>query len=141
MVRIPPLSIFDNGTYNNQEYKTDESTPENINKYKRALNRSVLEARNGGSFMVIVIPSSKSIDKIKSNTFLIESKVTGYFLIVVSISTVDLISLPTNAATNIPPFNIKIFLYLDIEIISTSNYIANCSFFVINNNSSFINSF
>lgn len=65
MVRIPPLSIFDNGTYNNQEYKTDESTPENINKYKRALNRSVLEARNGGNFMVIVIPSSKSIDKIK----------------------------------------------------------------------------
>lgn len=59
MVRIPPLATFGDTTYNNQEYKTDESTPENINKYKWALNRSVLEARNGGSFMDVIKNGTK----------------------------------------------------------------------------------
>lgn len=59
MVRIPPLSIFDNTTYKNQEYKTDENVPENENKYKWALNQSVKEAQSGGSLIDIIKNGTK----------------------------------------------------------------------------------
>lgn len=60
MVRIPPLSTFDDSTYNNLPYLTDEIAPSGLNKYKWALNRSVVKAREGGSVKDVLVHGTKS---------------------------------------------------------------------------------
>ncbi|MBV1758600.1 MAG: YjiH family protein [Dethiosulfatibacter sp.] len=60
MVRIPPLSTFDDSTYNNIQYKTDEIAPVGLNKYAWALKRSVVIARDGGSVKDVLISGTKS---------------------------------------------------------------------------------
>ncbi len=60
MVRIPPLSIFDNSTYNNQPYQTDEIAPKGLNKYAWAFRKSVLQARKGGSIKDVIEAGTKS---------------------------------------------------------------------------------
>ncbi len=54
MVRIPPLSTFDNSTHENQEYKTNEIAPKGINKYKWALKKSVIKAQDGGNLVEVL---------------------------------------------------------------------------------------
>ncbi|MCK5763727.1 MAG: YjiH family protein, partial [Clostridiales bacterium] len=54
MVRIPPLSTFDNSTFENQEYKTNEIAPKGINKYKWALKKSVIKAQDGGNLAEVL---------------------------------------------------------------------------------------
>lgn len=60
MVRIPPLSSFDEGTYKDQAYQTNEIAPEGINKYKWALERSIHKAQDGGNFIDIVKHGTKT---------------------------------------------------------------------------------
>jgi nucleoside recognition membrane protein YjiH len=60
MVRIPPLSTFDDSTYNDQPYQTDEIAPKGINKYAWALRKSVLQARKGGSLKDVVVSGTKT---------------------------------------------------------------------------------
>ncbi len=60
MVRIPPLSIFNESTYNNIEYQTDEIAPKGVNKYKWAFKKSVIQARSGGSIKDIIVYGTKS---------------------------------------------------------------------------------
>lgn len=60
MVRIPPLSKFDDSTYENMPYMTDEIAPKGTNKYKWALRKSVLQARKGGSAKDVIINGLKS---------------------------------------------------------------------------------
>ncbi|SKC84333.1 YjiH family protein [Maledivibacter halophilus] len=59
IVRIPPLSVFDNSTYKNQEYQTNEIAPEGINKYKWALKRSINKAKEGGNLIDIITNGTK----------------------------------------------------------------------------------
>jgi nucleoside recognition membrane protein YjiH len=60
MVRIPPLSSFDDSTYNDMPYQTDEIAPKDMNKYKWALRKSVITARTGGSLKDILVNGLKS---------------------------------------------------------------------------------
>lgn len=60
MVRIPPLSSFDESTYNDQPYQTDEIAPKGINKYAWAFRKSVVQARSGGSVKDVLIGGTKS---------------------------------------------------------------------------------
>ncbi|MBI9010782.1 MAG: YjiH family protein [Clostridiales bacterium] len=60
MVRIPPLSTFDDSTYNGQPYQTDEIAPKGINKYAWAFRKSVIQARSGGSVKDVLIGGTKS---------------------------------------------------------------------------------
>ncbi len=60
MVRIPPLSTFDDSTYNNQPYQTQEIAPSGLNKYSWAFRRSVLKAREGGGIKDVVVNGTKT---------------------------------------------------------------------------------
>ncbi len=60
MVRIPPLSTFDNSTYNNIPYQTDEIAPKGLNKYTWALKRSVIQAREGGNVKDVFIHGTRT---------------------------------------------------------------------------------
>lgn len=60
MVRIPPLSTFDESTYNDIEYQTDEIAPKGINKYSWAFRKSVLQARKGGGVKEVVIYGTRT---------------------------------------------------------------------------------
>lgn len=60
MVRIPPLATFDESTYQNKAYQTDEIAPKGINKYAWALKKSVVQARQGGSIKDVIVGGSKS---------------------------------------------------------------------------------
>lgn len=60
MVRIPPLATFDDSTYNNKPYQTDEVAPKGLNKYAWALKKSVIQARSGGSIKDVVIHGTKT---------------------------------------------------------------------------------
>lgn len=60
MVRIPPLSTFDNKTYNDIPYKTNEIAPEGANKYRWALNKSIRIAGDGGSLKDIIVYGTKT---------------------------------------------------------------------------------
>ncbi len=60
MVRIPPLSIFDETTYNNIPYQTDEIAPTGLNKYVWAFKKSVVVARKGGGVKDVLVHGTKS---------------------------------------------------------------------------------
>jgi nucleoside recognition membrane protein YjiH len=60
MVRIPPLSTFDDTTHQGKAYQTDEVAPQGINKYKWAFKRSVIKARDGGGPREILVEGTKT---------------------------------------------------------------------------------
>lgn len=60
MVRIPPLSTFDDSTYNDQPYMTQEIAPSGLNKYKWAFRRSVVKAREGGGIKDVVVHGTRT---------------------------------------------------------------------------------
>ncbi|MTI66764.1 MAG: YjiH family protein [Firmicutes bacterium] len=60
IVRIPPLSVFDDSTYNNQEYQTNEIAPKGTSKYKWALKRSINKAKEGGNLVDIIKHGTKT---------------------------------------------------------------------------------
>jgi len=60
MVRIPPLSIFDDSTYNDIPYQTDEIAPKGINKYAWAFKKSVILARQGGGIKEVFVQGTRT---------------------------------------------------------------------------------
>lgn len=54
MVRIPPLSTFDNKTYNDIKYQTLEEAPEGISKFKWGIFKGVEKSKDGGSFVDVL---------------------------------------------------------------------------------------
>lgn len=60
MVRIPPLRNFDESTYNDQEYQTNEIAPKGVNKYKWAIKRSITKAQEGGNLIDILRNGTKT---------------------------------------------------------------------------------
>ncbi|MCK8060754.1 MULTISPECIES: YjiH family protein [unclassified Fusibacter] len=60
MVRIPPLSTFDQSTYNDIPYQTQEIAPTGLNKYAWAFKKSVVKAREGGGIKDVVVQGSKT---------------------------------------------------------------------------------